>query len=252
MSRIWAACGERASFERIQGTLCRMVESQAQVATGAIVDSAAEQAVLEELLEASKPPPRPGSERLHYLLQTPFRYPPLQHGSRFGTRFEPSIFYGSLQRHAALAETAYYRFWFWFGMRAPPPAQRLITQHSLFRAGYDTRKGLRLQAPPFDAHATELKNPKDYAETQALGAALRAAGVEAFEYCSARDPRGGLNLAVFSPAAFSPADRIRGRQEWTCTTTTERVSFLRAASRETSEYRLEQFLVDGVFPDPAR
>ncbi len=259
MSRIWRACqgvdDARAPGDlglvRLRGRLLRVVESQEQVATGAIVDSAAEQAVLEEILEASKPPVRDGAEALHYLLQTPFRYPPLRHGSRFGSRFEPALFYGSLLERTVLAEAAYYRFWFWRGMTVPPPSQQFITQHTVFRAGYDTAYGLRLQAPPFDAHADVLRSPDDYTETQALGAELRAAGVRAFEYRSARDTEAGINVAVISPDVFAPRHRILGREEWTCTTTPTRVSFANVAQRTTQEFPLEQFLVAGVFPDPA-
>lgn len=43
----------------------QVVESQAQVATLQLVDNLAEQAVLEDLLESSKPPLPKASEALH-------------------------------------------------------------------------------------------------------------------------------------------------------------------------------------------
>ena len=49
-----------------------MVEAQHQVSTRKLVDSLEEQALLEELIEASKPPNRTGA-RLHVLLSTPDR-----------------------------------------------------------------------------------------------------------------------------------------------------------------------------------
>src|SRR5512142_429329 len=116
----WEAKLAAARPGRLAGTLLRLVESQEQVATHQLVRSLERQAVLEDMLEATKPPWRKGSERLHYLLATPFRYPPLQHGSRFGTRSEPSLFYGSQETRTVLAEAAYYRFVFWHGMRPPP------------------------------------------------------------------------------------------------------------------------------------
>ena len=49
-----------------------------------IVDTLAEQARLEELLEHSKPAVPPECRHLHYLLFTPFRYgAPYPRGSRF-------------------------------------------------------------------------------------------------------------------------------------------------------------------------
>ena len=117
---IWAACSAAARPAPLRGTLVRLIENQEQVATQGLVDTLAEQALLEELLERSKPPRPPGTERLHYLLATPFRYPPLRHGSRFGAREDPSLFYGSRQLPGALAEGAYYRFVFFHGMTTPP------------------------------------------------------------------------------------------------------------------------------------
>ncbi len=85
----------------IQGTLFRVVESQEQVATTRLVDDLTELALLEDMLEASKPPRLPGTETLHYLLATPFRYPPLPHGSRFSIVHKPSLYYGSRHFHNA-------------------------------------------------------------------------------------------------------------------------------------------------------
>jgi hypothetical protein len=255
VSRIWqVACaasdGHPPTLLPVSGTLLRVVESQEQVATNAIVDSAAEQHMLEQLLERTKPVARAGSERAHYLLQAPFRYPPLAHGSRFGSRFEPSIFYGSRQEPTVLAEGAFYRFWFWHGM-SRPPAKPLRTQHTIFKAGYRTARGIRLQDPPFSTHADILRDPCDYRETQALGTAMRAAACEAFEYVSARDPQGGLNVGLFQPQALSPLDRILARQEWSCTTGPARVMFYNPARRATREFPLDLYLVDGAFPVPA-
>jgi hypothetical protein len=44
----------------------------------------------------------------------------VKHGSRFGTRSAPSLFYGALKTATVLAEAAYYRFLFWYGMVTPP------------------------------------------------------------------------------------------------------------------------------------
>ncbi len=112
--------------------LLRMVESQEQVATSRLVGTLERQALLEDMLEATKPPMHTQTGNLHYLLATPFRYPPLRHGSRFGARNQPSLFYGSRGLSALLAEAAYYRFVFWQGMRRAPDAA-LRTQHTVFR-----------------------------------------------------------------------------------------------------------------------
>jgi hypothetical protein len=248
VSELWAACAADAPPVRLEGTVYRLVESQEQVATNALVSTLAEQALLEEMIEASKPPGANDVAGLHYLLSTPFRYPPLPWGSRFGTRFEPSLFYGARNADTALAESAYYRFVFWSGMAEPPPAP-LDTRHTLFTADVRTDRGLRLQAPPFSRFEGTLTDRRSYAATQALGAAMRNASVEAFEYLSARDPRRGLNLALFTPAAFAQA-RPTALDEWLCDTRADRVSFYSRHGGGIREFRREVFLVDGALPAP--
>jgi hypothetical protein len=250
MTDLWSACGETLRILPLGGELLRMVESQQQVATLSLVDDLAEQALLEELLEQSKPPLVPGSEGLHYLLATPFRYPPLRHGSRFGGRFAPSLFYGARGLPTLLAEAAYYRFVFWTAMAEPPPSGRLRTQHSLFRARYRGERGVRLQEPPCAAHKAVLRNPTEYGPTQQLGAALRKKGIDLFEYVSARDPARGINLALFRPDALVSRAPL-GLSRWLCETRAQAVAFAPEASSELHVFALETFLVDGRLPRPA-
>jgi hypothetical protein len=248
VSEIWAACAARVAPVALHGDIHRLVESQEQVATRSLVRTLAEQALLEDLIESSKPPLRAASGPLHYLLATPFRYPPLAWGSRFGRRFEPSLFYGARSVDTVLAESAYYRFVFWCGMATPPPAP-LDTRHTLFRAGVSTRQGLQLQHSPFDDWQTLLRHPADYAATQALGTALRDAGIEAFEYRSARDPRGGINLALFTPRAFA-ANTAVVLDEWLCITGADRVSYYSRHGGGIREYGRDHFTVNGDLPMP--
>jgi hypothetical protein len=250
MSDLWAACEQRLRSEPLGGDLLRIVESQQQVATLSLVDDLAEQSLLEGLLEGSKPAFRAGSERLHYLLATPFRYPPLRHGSRFGGRSEPSLFYGARRLPTLLAEAAYYRCVFWTGMTLPPPAGRLRTQHSVFRARFRCERGLHLQQPPCDEYRALLRDPGDYRATQALGSALRAAGIDAFEFISARDAAQGLNVALFRPdALISRAPLSLAR--WLCEIRADQVSFASEAAHELHRFPLKQFLVNGSLPRPA-
>ena len=111
---IWERCNGAAHIRPINGRAYRLVESQEQVATLGYVDSLDEQAVLEDLLEATKPANLPDAEPYHYLLKTPFRYPPLKWGSRYGRQHEAGIFYAGKSVATTLAESAYYRFVFWY------------------------------------------------------------------------------------------------------------------------------------------
>jgi hypothetical protein len=232
----------------MEGELLRLVESQEQVATTSLVDNLAEQSLLEDLLESSKPPRRPGTERLHYLLASPFRYPPLRHGSRFGSRFEPGIFYGAAGLETALAEGAYYRLVFYSAMREPPPYGRLLTQHTLFRARYRSDRAVRLQDPPCAAFECVLRHPSDYGPTQRLGRHLRDSGLDLIQYRSARDPEGGLNLALLEPTALAsrrPLDPV----PWLCETGPDGVVY--SGRREVRRFALRLFEVEGRLPLPA-
>ena len=239
-----------ASPGPLDGTLVRVVESQEQVATTVLVDGdLTRQDALERLIESSKPARRPGTEHLDYLLATPWRYPPLRYGSRFGTRDEPSLFYGSLAVEVALAETAFYRSVLLEDTDDPP--ERLISHHTSFEARYRSDRGLALQHEPFAEHRAALTDPARYSACQALGTAVRELGIEAFEFVSARDPRDGLNVALVEPVALV-SSRHHSPREWLCTTTTREIVF---RSREQPPMLLgfarETFEIDGRLPRPA-
>lgn len=248
MSEIWAACSAHAAPAELDGTVYRLVESQEQVATNALVTTLAEQALLEELIEASKPPLPTAAAPLHYLLSTPFRYPPLPWGSRFGSRFEPGLFYCARTPDTALAESAYYRCVFWSGMATPPPAP-LDTRHTLFGADIHTGRGLRLQSPPFDAYTEALIDRRSYVATQALGAAMRTAGIEAFEYASARDPGRGTNVALYTPRALA-SPKPTSLDEWLCETRADAVTFYSRHGGGIRQFPTATFLLDGALPMP--
>jgi hypothetical protein len=126
----------------------RAVEAQHQVATMVLVDTLDEQALLESLLEASKPPLPDAMRSLHWLLFTPFRYPPLPSGSRFRGPAEPGVFYGADERRTACAELGYWR---WRFLNDSPALDALgpIAQ-TLFLTPVAGR-GIDLRLPPFDA-----------------------------------------------------------------------------------------------------
>jgi hypothetical protein len=248
-SSIWTECAGDSEIRALVLDAWRVVESQHQIATRKLVETDAEQQVLEELIESVKPPD-PTRGRLHYLLFTPFRYPPLRHGSRFGTRAERGIWYGAETRPTAFAEVAYYRLLFLEGTKATLPALKIDL--TAFRASIRTTRGIDLSAPPFQAHVSVLASPTSYAATQALGSAMRGAAVEAFRYVSARDVRGGIDVGVFAPVVFGRR-QPRSLETWHCTATRERVELTRRDyfQRSSLAFPREQFLVDGVLPAPA-
>jgi len=210
------------------------------------VDSDAEQRVLEELLEASKPAAAPRA--LHYLLLTPFRYPPLAHGSRLRTRADPGIWYGSREARTAFAEAAYYRLLFLEGTSAQ--IESLELDLSAFRASFESARGVDLTRPPFAAYRIGISSPVTYVESQPLGREMREAGVEVCLFDSAREP-GGVNVALFTPRAFA-ARKPSPPESWRCVAHRRFVEVVKKDVFRRSAYRFErgQFEVDGGLPAP--
>ena len=175
-----------------------------------LVDTLAEQARLEELLEQSKPVVPPECRHLHYLLFTPFRYgAPYPRGSRFRRAgLTPGVFYASQTVATAIAEMAFFRLLFFADSPATPWPVNAI-EHTVFQTRFRTNRGLDLVTTPFDRDRARWMHPTDYAPCQQLADAARAAGVDVIRYASARD-RGGVNLALLTCKAFSvtaPLDR---------------------------------------------
>ena len=248
-STIWTRCAGSSEIRALAATPWRAVEAQHQIATRKLVDDDDEQAVLEEVLERSKRPLADGG-RLHYLLFTPFRYPPLPYGSRFGARHEMGVWYGAESLRTAFAEVAYYRLVFLAGTTAD--LAPLETDLSAFTARVRTAHGIDLTVLPFARWQQALASRTSYAATQPLGTAMRAAGVEAFRYVSARDARGGVNVGVFAPRAFA-GRRPRRIETWRCIAAPDGVELAKRDYFERTVHRFPRadFLVKGRLPSPA-
>jgi hypothetical protein len=246
---LWQELYGPKRVRRLNGEAWRVVEAQHVIATRKLVDSDDEQRLLEDLLEGSKPPLVEGGA-LHYLLATPFRYPPLRHGSRFGSRHERGIWYGSRESRTAFAEVAYYRLLFLDGTAAK--LEPIRVDLSAFRAPFATRRGVDLTRNPFASERGRISSKTSYRASQRLGRDMREAGIEAFLSFSARDAEDGVNVGVFSPAAFA-STRPRRFETWHCEATKERVELVRRDPFKKSSFTFSraQFLVKGALPAPA-
>ena len=145
-SSIWTRCAGDSELRPLLLAPWRAVESQHQLSTRKLVDSRDEQELLETLIDRVKPPAVETATSQHYLLTTPFRYPPLRHGSRFGGRHERGIWYGSETRQTVFAEVAYYRMVFLAGTAAE--LGTITTQLSAFRVNARSARGVDLVAGP--------------------------------------------------------------------------------------------------------
>jgi len=247
---LWEACDGVGQITHLKGTLYRLVESQEQIATLGYVDTLDEQALLEDMLESTKPSYKEDLSAYHYLLSTPFRYPPLKWGSRFGRVHEPSLFYGGVSVDVTLAEAAYYRFVFWNSMAGTPIKNQIRSEHSLFSVDYQSKYGISLQKAPFDKYKHEITHPTQYAQSQQLGTTMREYGVESFEYPSARDPQQGICVGLFTAHALKHK-KPKNMTQWLCETRDNEVLFKQLASNTITSFKLEAFLVDNKLPIPA-
>ena len=168
----------------------------------ALVDTLEEQALLEQVLDESKPSIPAECRHLHYLLFTPFRYGAIYPtGSRFRRPgISAGVYYASQQEATAVAELAFRRLLFFAESPATPwPAN--AGEYTSFAVSYAARKGLDLTRPPLEADVARWIDPVDYAHCHELADAARTAGVQAIRYRSARAE--GLNIALLVCAAFA-------------------------------------------------
>jgi hypothetical protein len=194
-----------------QGCVWRIVEAQHIAATMKLVDSPAEQDLLESLLEGSKPPQPDATAGLDYLLASPFRYSPLRGGSRFRSFTDPGVFYGADTVATACAELGYWR---WKFLRDAPGLERLDpVAHTAFRVKVSTT-AIDLRQPPFDRDSAAWTHPDDYSATQALARQTRDAAVGAILYQSVRSPEAAWCAALLSPQAFASPRPEPSAQTW--------------------------------------
>lgn len=200
----------------------RMVETQYVAATMRLVDSADEQLMLEEMLEASKPPLPAQAKDFHYLLAAPFRYVP-QTGSRFRAVNSAGIWYGADDAYCACAEIAYWRQRFLLDsvglMR-----QALVTDLSMYEASVQGR-ALDLLSPPWVLAQALWMHPSDYAETQKLATLVRDSQTEVtwIRYASVR-ANDHVCAAVFDPRSLTMVTPEGCYETWHCHTTADKVT----------------------------
>jgi len=249
---LWQRSGGTDHLRDYAGEPWRVVEAQHRISTRKLVDSDEEQVLLEQLLDNVKPPvpTDPGLGRLHYLLSTPFRYPPLLHGSRFGARSERSLFYGSEDLPTAFAEVAYYRLLFL--KHSAADLSPLQVELTAFRVPVASGRAIDLTVSPFDAFRRSLISRSSYRVTQALGRDMRAADVQLFRYESARNRHRGVNVGIYTASVFR-AKRPRALQTWLCVATPQEVEFSRKTyfQRDVHHFPRADFAVRGKLPDPA-
>jgi hypothetical protein len=249
-----ADCGS-VPFTALGRVVHRITDRQGQSGTADLVDGLREQARLEQLIEGVKPPipsdwPEAGKRGplpSHRLLLTPFRYPPLASGSRFGRAHQRHLFYGARALETALAERAFH------ALRqledSPlPVGSRIQREQTAFSVQISAERGLALQEHLTAEALAAITDPASYNASQRCGDAMRERQVQAFEVPSARSPESPPVVGVMTPYAFSstPFDL----HDWTLEISGEGVTAVSFGNALTAHYPRELFLVDGCWPVP--
>ena len=213
-SPTWTPAALSSEARPVSGRFWRLVEAQHQISTLKIVDTLEEQALLETLLEESKPVLPPECKGLDYLLATPFRYGAIYpHGSRFRRAGRTlGVYYASEAVETAISEMAFYRLLFYADSPDTPlPAN--AAEYTAFAAAIETPRAIDLTAPPLDRDHVVWIDPQRYEPCQALADAAREADCQAILYASVRDPGHRRNIALLTASAFAARDPVE-RQTW--------------------------------------
>jgi hypothetical protein len=208
---MWTPAALSSELKQAGGDRWRFVEDQHRISTMRLVDTLDEQAQLEELLDATKPPMPAECRHLHYLLFTPFRYRPAGNGSRFRRRGDRrGVLYAAESVETALHEVAFYRLLFLAespGMLQPERPTSLTA----FCFPHGLAPCLDLTSGALAADRARWEALSDYAACQALADAAREAGADAIRYASVRHA-GGFNWAILTCRHLAAPHRDRYRQ----------------------------------------
>src|SRR6478609_4133913 len=178
-SPTWTPAALSSEARPVASRFWRLVEAQHQISTLKIVDTLEEQALLETLLEESKPVLPPECKGLDYLLATPFRYGAIYpHGSRFRRAGRTlGVYYASEAVETAISEMAFYRLLFYADSPDTPlPAN--AAEYTAFAAAIETDSAIDLAAPPLNRDHAIWTDPQRYEPCQALADAAREAGCQ--------------------------------------------------------------------------
>lgn len=191
----------QSELRAYQGSIYRCVEAQHLVSTMKLVDTTAEQAMLEDALEGSKPPIPVGARHLGFLLSTPFRYRS-RHDSRFRKAVSDyGVFYGAENSETAVREMVFYRLLF-FAESPGTQFPREPTQYSVFTVDVAAARALDLTEEPLKQHYEYWTRLADYGPCQELADVGRGIDLQMVAYQSVRHNKGKKNVAIFDPAVF--------------------------------------------------
>jgi RES domain len=243
-SPIWTRVALSSEFRHLEGTCWRLVEAQHRVSTLKLTNTLAEQALLEELIENTKPVIPTECRHLDFLMATPFRY-----GAAYpmGSRFRRAgrtlgIYYAAEHPSAAVAEMAFYRLLFFAESPLTPwPAD--AAEYTAFSAEILTDRLLDLTQEPLSADAPLWTDLVNYETCQSFADAARVVETDVIRYQSARDPAKGANLAILMCRAFARPAPVE-RQTWRMRLSASGIQAICEFPRQALEFPQDAFGAD--------
>jgi len=213
-SNIWTPAALSSNARRLAGICWRFVEAQHNVSTAKLTDSAADQVLLERLIETTKPRVPAECEHLNYLLSTPFRYgAPYPRGSRFRKAgITEGVFYAAEAADTAAAEITFHRLLF-FAESPATPWPGNPGEFTAFAAEFASGRSIDLTRKPLAADQALWMHPTDYGASQALAEAARSAAIDIIRYDSVRDPQHRAGIALLTCHVFTKSEVV-SRQTW--------------------------------------
>jgi hypothetical protein len=157
------------------------------------------------------------------------------------------LFYGSRSRFGCLLEGAYYELVFQDGPERPFPRSSAMRK-AIFHVQVRTASGLKLQQHGGRELQARLRDPVDSHCCQGIGRQMREAGIEAFEYHSARSAEDVVQVGAISCCVFTstPFDQVEVQLEANC----KEVSIRCLDDNTVHHFRRQQFEVNGELPQP--
>jgi hypothetical protein len=248
-SPIWTRVALSSEFRRFDGTCWRLVEAQHRVSTLKLTNTLAEQALLEDLIEETKPAIPPECRHLDMLLATPFRYGSVYpNGSRFRRAGRTlGVYYAAETPATAVAEMAFYRLLF-FAESPDTPWPSDAAEYTAFSAAVSTARLLDLTSEPLSQDSALWTDLTNYRHCQDVADAARAAGADTIRYQSVRDPGHGTNLAILTCRAFARPVPI-DRQTWRIRLNSSGIQALCEFPRQGLEFPQHCFAADPRIAD---
>lgn len=243
-SPIWTRVALSSEFRPLVGSCWRLVEAQHRVSTLKLTDTLAEQALLEDLIEDTKPTIPSECRHLEFLLATPFRYGAVYpNGSRFRRAGRTlGVYYAAEAPATAVAEMAFYRLLF-FADSPQTPWPNDAAEYTAFSAEIATGRLLDLTDTPLSADESIWTDLTDYGGCQAFADAARATDADVIRYRSVRDPTGAANLAILVCRAFA-GPSVADRQTWRMRLSGSGVQALCEFPRQAIEFPRDAFAAD--------